>query len=320
MRVYPLLILFFLIPISSAQDNIFDILNEKYILSINELPESTNLQPEKVWNPSWDWIKENCKRDRSPKFVFGWIDIIGYDRSIKKDDHIYLNEPAKSAAIIQYETYACVLGHQLFKGKMINKLETYEQDGQLVAKLTATQVLYRIVEEKYYYDNETRIFYDYEPLPLQYPQVPDSRINITEYNNSINPNTVIELSTDNSSSFINYTYKNESIKNYLKTARVEKTAKGVYFANVSSANIWTAGTDSFHQVNDKVIIRGTARPDYQNLTVQVSTIFENKKVSEYSVIRDTYTIGRSFGKVYIAVLVTFTGLIGIIVSIGRRTF
>ena len=294
----------------------FDILNEKYITDISELPESTNLQPEMSWSPSYDWVHDHCKRDYSPKFVFGWLDIVGFKNGAKLGDQLYINESPDIAAIIRYETYACVLGHRLFKGPWIYKLETYQQDNQFVAKLTATKILYSIVGETYYYDNETRIFYDYEPMPLQYNQPMSGHLNIIEYNNTVNPRTVLDLSAENLT-YIDYVYKNEQIQNYRKTARVEQTVKGIYFANLTTVNIWTAGTPTLHQMNDQVIIQKTASPDYSFLKVTVSNLYETKLITNYSIVRDTYTIERTFNSLFYTILFTSLILLAMIILIGK---
>ncbi len=316
-RLLIIIIALFIPAAGAAQDSIFDIMDEKYIIDISELPASTNLQPEKSWQPSYDWVDERCRRKHNPYFVFGFLDIVGFKNMSKINGTFHIMGAPADSVIIQYETYACAMGYPRYKGGWNYKLETYQQDNQFVAKLTATAILYYYIEANKYYDNITKIFHDYEPLPLQYTQVLNPKVNITEYNNSVNPRTVIKLTAD-IPAFINYTYNGDHISNYKMIAHVEKTPKGVYFANVSAANIWTNGTGSLRQMNDKVIIPGTADPDYQNLTIQVSDIYKTENVSNFTIIRDTYKLERSFSGLYISVIMIFSIMAGTLYYTAKR--
>lgn len=301
----------------AAQDNIFDILDEQYIAHISDLPTS-NPTPEKNWQPPYEWVEDHCRRDRSPYFVFGFLDVVGFERMVKINGTYYLNESPSDAAIIRYETHTCAMAYPRYDGGWDYKLKTYQQDNQFVAELTATAILYYYIESNKYYDNITQVFYDYEPLPLQYNQTLNPVINITEYNNSVNPRTEVKLTSGDG--IITYYYNSDHITNYKFIAHVEKTAKGIYFANLSSANIWTAGTGSLRQMNGRVIIPGTANPDYQNLTIQVSSIYEikNLSISHEAIIRDTYSIKRAFSGLYISLIILFSIMFGTLYFTAKR--
>ncbi len=316
-----LIIIALFIPVGAAQD-IFDILDEQYITNISELPESVNLVPEKNWQPSREWSHEHCRRKYSPYYIHGWLDVVGFKNLTRINGTDYTNEESLSVAIIRYETHACTLGYPRYNGGWNYKLDTYQQGEQFVARLTATAILYYYYDGIKYYDNITKVFYDYEPLPLQYlqyTQILNPVVNITEYNNSVNPRTEIKL-TLNSPAFINYTYNNNHISNYRMVAHVENTSKGVYFANVSAANIWTNGTGSLRQMNDKVIIPGTANISYDNLTIQISDIYNTNSLSKsnFTVIRDTYKFERSFSGLYISLIIIFSIMAGTLYYVAKR--
>lgn len=306
-RWIKILILSLLSP-SIVSAGLFDILNETYITDISELPASTSLIPDKAWQPSYEWVSDHCKRDYSPKFVFGWLDIVGFERSVKINDTFYINESAAGTTIIKYESYACVIGHRLFKGPMINKLETYEQNGQLIAKLTSTQVLYSIVGETYYYDNETRTFYDYEPLPLQYDQVLKPVVNITEYNNTLEPKIAIRVIEPNSSRIV-IQYGNNTVTQTLKSYHVEQTAKGIYYANTSQLEAWDVqGRGVAHVGNAVIINTNLSTFDYSQLDIRISDIYGTVRTDplQFNITRLTY---ESEKIVYNPLLFGFVGTI-----------
>lgn len=316
MRFYLLLIILF-IPTAAAMNNIFDIMDEKYITHISELPKSTP-KPETNWQPSLEWVYEHCRRDRGPYFIYGFLDIVGFERMAKINGKYYLNEPPLEAVVIRYETHACALGYGRYEGGWDYKLETYQNNNQFVAKLTATAILYYYIESNKYYDNITRVFYDYEPAPLQFNRTVNAKVNITEYNNSVNPRTEIQLMGD--PYFVKYNYNSDEIINYKVTAHAEKTEKGISFANVTPANIWTKGTGSLRQMNDKVIIKGTSNPNYNNLTIRASNLYTtNISEPEISISRDTYSFNRSFSGLYISIIMISSIMLGTLYYTAKRS-
>ncbi len=290
---------------SVGASDIFDILDEQYITDISELPYSSG-------NPEKNIQKQG--------HIEAWIDIVGFRNLTKYNRLFFINRDPASLAIVQYDSKGKVSG---VIDSITNSVSLSQSGNNLIASLTVVLKWHVIccgengcwVCGRY---TETKTFQDIDIAPEQCPNI-DYTTNITEYNNSVNPRTVIGLTTYNSS-YINYIYKNESIKNYLKTARIEKTAKGVYFANMSTANIWTGGTDSFHQMNDNMIIRGTVDPDYDNLRIVISNIYETKKVTNYSIVRDTYTIKRAFSPIYIMVVTIFSIMFAIFYYTAKRAF
>jgi hypothetical protein len=258
MRVIILCLLFLIptIPTAIAEDKgIFYILDEKFIDNISELPASTNLKPDISWTPS-NW-GDLCRRDRSPAFIFGWIDIIGYRNMEQIDGQEYINEPVKDAAIIQYQTYSCVLGLAVFKLPMINTIETYQEGEQLVTKLTAKQVMYSIDQSGYInYYNLTKTFYDYEHIPKQINKLSGITANIVQYNNSLYEN--IGISIANISGLNKYTIQyQDNIATYrLKKAHVEQTAKGVYFANVTPAEFLDLKGKNMSRYGKTILLNG----------------------------------------------------------------
>ena len=307
MRSVCIVFLLILLPwASSAQSNIFEILDDQFITSISELPYSPGI-PE--------------IRSQTYGNIQGWIDIVGFRNMSFEDGHFKINGLPEKLAIIQYDAYGSPPGIQ----DSITKSVSFSRSGN---NLTATLNVIMKWHTVYCDSNgcfvsgrltSTAKFQDVEPLPEQFNETLGPVAKITEYNNSINPHTVIDLQADNLT-YINYYYNNNSIRNYRKVARVDRTEKGVYFANLTAVNIWSQGTEYLHQMNNEVIIPGTSNPDYQKLSIEVSNLYETKTVSDYAITRDTYTVERSFSKLYLAVLSTASILVIMIFSITRRIF
>lgn len=184
---------------SSNASSIFDIQNEIYIDNVSQLPVSSNLIPDKAWSPSQEYFAENCRRAKNPYFLTGWIDIIGFKNLSQKNGTFYLRGDPSNEAIVQYEVNVCALGYPRFKGGFENKLDTYQQGKHFVARLTSTAILYYYIEGHKYYDNITRVFYDYEELPLKIESNnKDIEVTIIENNYTIINSTEISIDIDNS--------------------------------------------------------------------------------------------------------------------------
>jgi hypothetical protein len=293
-----------MIPISSAQPEFYDVLNTQYITDISELPYSPG-------NPAISWQQSGN--------IKGWIDITGF-RNLSRDGEKYfiLGDPA-SLAIYQYDA----VGTQSGIFDSIDKTVSFSQDeSNLIASLNVVLKWHTIACDKKgcfingrFTDRVT--FQDTEPLPEQFDNSLLLTLNVTEYNNSINPRTVLSVDTTNAF-YVNYTYKNESIRNYLRITEVEQLKNGVYFANITASNIWSPGTETLHQMNNQVIIQNTSAPDYSQLKIEVSNLYGSGIIKNYSIVRDTYSIERTFNKLFVALTAVFMIIGAMIVSISRR--
>jgi len=289
--------------------DIFDILDEKYIDTINDLPFSEG-------HPSISW--QDCPCNVDYKWGKAWVDIVGFRNLTSENNTFYVNDAPETLAIIRY-------GYQGLRGVTVSwkpTIRTYQSGNNVIAELTIERRWYEIFCGEYgcypVYHSATMTISDSEPAPLIYPLISESgSIKIIEYNNTVNPRTEIKITSG--PAFIKYIYNGDHISHYKMVAHVEKTPKGVYFANVSYANIWTTGTGSLRQMNDKVIIPGTADPDYQNLAIQISNIYttENAAISE-SITRDTYGIERSFSGLYLSVIMIFSVMFGTLYYTVKR--
>jgi len=305
--LYFFFVLLIMIPISSANPEWYDIQNASYITDISELPYSPG-------NPVISWQQSGN--------IKGWIDITGF-RNLSRDGEKYfiLGDPA-SLAIVSSDAVANLPSYAFF-----DSLDKYISLTQSVNNLTASlNVILKWhviscdkngcwVSGRF---TDTATFQDSEIIPEQFDNSLFLAVNVTEYNNSINPRTV--LSVDTNAFYVNYTYKNESIRNYLKTAEVEQLKNGVYFANITSSNIWSVdqNTRSLHQINNQVVIQNTSAPDYSQLKIEVSNLYKSGIIKNYSIVRETYSIERTFNKLFVAFTAVFVIIGAMIISISRR--
>lgn len=303
MRFYLLLLILF-IPTAAAMNNIFDIMDEKYITHISEMPYSSG-------NPTIEWQNQG--------HIWAWIDIVGFRNTTKKNGKYFINAAPEQLAITQYDATYIVPGTV----DSITKTCTYSISGNnLIANLVVVLKWHVTCCDddgcwtcgRY---EETKTFQDIEIQPEQQTKEKHA-VRVTEYNNSVNPRAEIKVSS--SADTINYIYNGHLIKNYKSIAHVETTPKGIYFANISPANIWTSGTGALRQTHDKVIIPGTADPDYENLIIQTSSLYETETItiSKQEAVRETYSFNRSFSGLYISILMISSIMLGTLYYTAKR--
>lgn len=247
--------LMLILPISVNAESIFDIQNETYIENVSELPPSTDLVPDKAWQPSLDWVDKYCHRDLNPYFVYGWLDIVGFKNTTKIGNIAYINESPEEVAIVRYETNACTMAYPRYNGGWNHKLELYQEGENLVAKLTAAAIMYYRIDGHKYFDNITKVFYDYEPIPKQINKTGSTDIEVTvrEQNFTIINTTEISIKIDNTV-YDRYLIRtsNGFYEKINRVWHVESTSKGVYFVNESIIDIFNS--DNLSHIRDSVII------------------------------------------------------------------
>ena len=317
-KTLSLLVVFVLIVLIPTAAGLFDILKEKYIVDISELPYSSG-------RPDIQWQKSGL--------INAWIDVVGF-RNLSKENNKYFifGDPANLAitqsgisqecsartsctvtSFTKTQTISISNNHIIASLHVVLKYDITTTTTSCSTDKKGKETCTTSTSTSHHSQSAT--FADTEIIPEQFDKmIPDITINIIEYNNTVNPRTVLDIPTKNLT-HINYVYKNECIQNYRKTARVEQTEKGIYFANLTTVNIWTPGTPMLHQMNDQVTIQKTASPDYPALKVRISNIYETKDISNYSIVRDTYYIERTFNSLFYAILFYVSVLLSMMVFI-----
>jgi len=228
---------------SAAQDSIFDIMDEKYITDISELPYSSG-------NPVVVWQESKYRHIRA------WVDIVGFRNLSKNGEEYFINGDPVNMAIVQYDAKAMVSGSVQ---ELTPTLTITTNNNYTVASLT----VYLYWETMQCYDgdcwevphHETATFQDVEVAPKQINKTRNTNIEVTvkEQNFTIINTTEISIKIDN------MVYDRYLIKTnngfYEKVNRVwhvESTPKGIYFANESIIDIFKS--DNLGHIQDSIII------------------------------------------------------------------
>ncbi len=289
MRVIFLCFLF-LIPTSLAADKgIFNILDEKFIDNISELPESSPVPEINI--------------QQSDGYLAAWIDIAGYRDMSRENNISYVpGNPAEYAIVLDEAgifdgkrllTPSEASGAAL-KFDSITKSITTEQRGNMtVARLHAVLKYHRICSDEHgsyvcSRTTEEKDFYDSEQSPKTYPTLHNISLHVTQYNNSLYENIGIQLI--NISGLNTYTVQYEdNIASYRKKkAHVEQTAKGVYFANVTPAEIIEFKGRNISRYGSIILLNGNlSKVNPGGIRITGSNLYETKTIdaSQFNITR-----------------------------------
>jgi hypothetical protein len=302
MRSFFLLVILAIIP-GIAGAGLFDILQEQYIADISELPYSPG-------NPSVSWQESGN--------IKGWIDITGF-RNLSRDGEKYhiLGDPSSLAIVAGDAT-----GNPPGIFDSLDKSISLTQSGNnLIASLHVVLKWHTIYcDDKGCFINgrftDTATFQDIEVIPDQFDNILSPRVNITEYNNTIEPKISISITGINSSC-ISFIYGNKSLTHSSKSYHVEKTEKGIYYANASDLDAWKIKGQGIARLSDSVIINtNLSSLDYSHLDIRISNLYGSVKVdpSQFNISRVTY---QPETVVYNPVLY---GFLGIFATLTGATF
>ncbi len=318
--------MFFLVPIfiifpstAMAYDGLFSILDEKYITSIDELPNSSSsdLKPDENWQASGN--------------IRGWIDIVGYYQMVREHGINYVPGNPTDNVIVRYDVsieelrsrvvWAGYWCYWCAADSLEKTIDVRQEGNQTIAILSVTfrwhETITNSGSQQIINYIDTASFQDLEASPEIYnPYIADISANITEYNNTIVPKTTIYLPNAPNITQVIYRYKSEELTHILKWAKVERTEKGVYFVNLIDTDFWTANTDNLHHINQWVVIPNSSRPDYANLTITVSNLYESRTVENASINRITYKPENTFSSPllwFIATIATFLYVLNFVI-------
>ncbi len=285
-------------------DGIFSILNEHYVENISDLPPATNVSPDKTLNPGGDWFEEHCTGDTQNNCVYGWLDIIEFRGSVRNGDTYYIRGDPADSAVVQYQTYVRINGRYLFGGWKYD-LQKYVSNGILTAKLTATAILYQIDQSGYVsYANETRTFYDSEPAPEQYPELSESKVIITQYNNSLYENIGIKILGDNYTK-ISFDYRDKHATRTLRILHAENNSKGIVYGNITELEQWKIEGAGISRFYNEILIDGNlSKMAINELDIRVYNPYTSKKAdpNNFTIERVEFAPQRVMNGLLIAVI------------------
>jgi hypothetical protein len=254
----------------------FSMLNESYIENISELPYSPGV-PE--------------KNIQSSGHIEGWIYITGFRKMAREDGIDYVPGDPADYAIVQYDTWAnlrncgaCYVVH------IRNRVTVSDSGSNTTAQNNIELKWAEIVtncddsgcwESTIPHAEAVQIETSIES-PHIYPKIDATApVYITRYPDM----GKVSIFTDSTNfSKVDYQYAGAAAGHTLKTAHVEQTRKGVYFANISSVDYWKFNGANISRFGENVLLNTNASAfDSNNLRVFVSNIYDAADLSNFSI-------------------------------------
>lgn len=288
------------IPIASGYTGIFSILDEQFIDNISDLPFSLGTPQIKM---------------QEQGHISAWIDIVGFRNLSREGDIYYILGDPSNLAIVQYDAKADPPGTL---DSLDKSLSVYQSGNSTIASLHVVLKYHTITCDKQgcYISGrytEEKDFTDTELSPLIYPALKNGSVNVTEYNNTINPHAAIGLNLPGELSKVTFTYGNESLSHNFRQGHVEQTEKGIYFLNLSVVDFWTDNTYSLQHFNEWVLIN-SSKPDYSQLSIEISNPYDTRTINNYSFERITYDAASTFSNP----LLMFVGMISTLIIMSIK--
>ena len=283
MRVGLLLsaVLFIITP-ASAMGSIFDIFNET------------------AYNGSLDIIteyREPNKTVQSHKHIRGWIDIVGFNQTIRINGTEYCNQ---SEPVIEYKLW----DSGLFWNNNFDYIEITEQrifsEGHITTVEMDVHLLWhhslrksregRTWIKKTYYHEYMTLSASAE-APLQFPTTIDATASITIYNNTINPHVDIYVPVYNTTTKIVYTYGGETI-----TRRTLSGVSAVGAVNFTECLYWEDDSEIFAYKNDMAVITNMNESEFDlsKLTITMHNPYEIRQIHDLNLSTVEFNSGKPF--------------------------
>lgn len=285
-----------MLPQIASASSIFDILNEPYIDSINELPYS-------IGNPSVNWQQSTN--------IKGWIDIVGWNNLSKDNTTYFIQGSPDTQAIVQYNAYGTQRG---FFDSIDNKISYSQSNNQLTAILHVTLNWHTIsCDENSCWivrHQDSADFSDSEVIPMQAEFIPEIPVEITEYYHPIEPKVALWANQQNLSK-ITVSYNGNSITHKSAIYHVEQTEKGIYYANKTKIDSWGAKGQGVTRFGNSVIINeNPINISYGDVNVTISNLYDSQRanISSFNISKVTFEPEKT---VYNPLLFGFLGIFGI---------
>lgn len=239
------------------------------------------------------------KTVQSHKHIRGWVDIIGFNGTTKIGNDSYINE---SNVIYKYKVWDSGLNwnNNFDSIKVTNErittagnITTVEIDVHLkwhrstlrsrsVKTATGSRTVTWI--SKTYY-NEYATFSQSKESPVMYPVPEQKTINVTVYNTTLAPKTIVALPPINYTLGYRVELDNETIEYFHSALAVERFDNGLSYGNSTTKFTQSIYQDSdlFSRVGNRIIINST---NVSGLNISVITPYEvlpiNYSVTNYT--------------------------------------
>lgn len=231
--------------------------------------------------------------------MLAWVDIVGYRNLSRINNTDYIYGDPWSCVLVESEVVDLLIWDD--NVDWIDKQYSYHiSDNNITVTLNITMLWHHSTETtlpsgkkkiKKDYSYSFMTINDTERLPLQYvytaTNIPTYLI---FYNNSFSPKTIINIPKKNGLFYIEYTYDNETIKQNLMNAEIEKNSKGIEFINFSDAKKWDDPEGNLSHIAGSCIIKG-ANFTLENLNISLRTPYRSLDVTDYNLTIDNVSAG-----------------------------
>ena len=249
----------------------------------------------KEWNEDFNSLnyKATC-----PEVVWSadsklsaWVDIVGYKNMSRINNTDYIYGDPVDCVIVEYEVKDLLqwndnvdwiredISYSLFDDNITVILDITMLWHHSTLKHTKTGKSY--IKKDYSYAFMT--INDIEKVPLQYNFSPTHiPTYLIFYNNTFSPKTIINVPEKEGLFYVEYSYNNETIKQNLMNAEIEKNPKGIEFINFTFVKNWNSPDNNLSHIGDSCIITG-ANFTAKNLNITLRTPYKTFDVTNYNV-------------------------------------
>ena len=268
-----------------------DILDFLDMLLLNQWNGDFSTLNYKATDPAVSWV--------SGPHMLAWVDIVGFRNMSRINNTDYILGAPVECVIVESEVKNLLTWND--NVDWIDKQISYNvSDQNITVIMDITMMWHHSTEIKHLndqkgvkkdYNYEYMTITDTERIPLEYnytaAEIPTS---IIFYNNSFSPKSIINVPGKDGLYYIDYSYNNESIRQNLMNAEIEKNPKGIEFINFSDAKKWQDPTGNLSHFADSCVIKG-ANFTLEGVNISLRTPYRPLNVTDYNLSINNVSAG-----------------------------
>jgi hypothetical protein len=256
-------------------NNIFDILNYQFSTTAL-IPQTNQIRSVDNWQ----------KKGENTEVV---LSIEGFRNLSEIDGVEYTTGKAQDNVILNYKTKT----DALLSAGQTSKLSYQENNSTLTVSLQVDTSWYtksshtvsiigkRISVPDISTKNESEVYSASITEPQQFPNIPDIKAEVTYYNNSYNPHSILSLSNAWGIVQETYSYNGSEANHFKLVGEVSTKDNGFSYVNYSKISKWKSSDSQISGFGDELYITGKFNPALLNISVQ--TPYETVKISKINV-------------------------------------
>lgn len=267
------------------------------------------------WNIPIEYPQPH-KIEQASQHIRVWIDIVGFENTLKIGEKYYLNGSSVPKPFIEYEIWdEGLIWDDNFDWMVVTDERFYTENNNTTAEIDIHLLWHRStlksrpvcglngciivkwIKKDYYHEYAT--FSKSVPTPTQYPELEPQPCYITIYNNSFNPHIEVFVPVDNYQIKTAFQYEDEAIVRFNKVGYAEIGA-----VNLTDIHQWSESTDKLLFLGNSLIITDTNTSQFNksNLTVTVYNPYEQKTITDYNITEITHESGKEFNPLFYCVV------------------